>query len=50
MFTLSQYKILYTISNNIEVYGESVPRTKKLPHCAVKFKVGEENRIENESL
>ena len=26
-----QYKLLYTISNNIEVYEEPVPRTKKIP-------------------
>ena len=43
--TKFQHKLLYTISNNIEVYEESVPRTKKIPHCAVKFEAGEENRI-----
>ena len=26
-----QYRLLYTISNNIEVYEEPVPRTKKIP-------------------
>ena len=25
------------ISNNIEVYEEPVPLTKKIPHCAVEF-------------
>ena len=40
-----QYKILYTISNNIEVYEESGPRTKKPSHNAVKFEAGEVNRI-----
>ena len=39
------YKKLYPISNNIEVYGEQVWRTKKIPHCAVKFEAGKENRI-----
>ena len=39
-----------TISNNIEVYEAPVPLTKKLSHCAVKFKAGEENRILHESL
>ena len=40
-----QYKLLYTISNNIEVYEESVPRTKKGSHCVVIFEAGEQNRI-----
>ena len=39
------YKKLYPISNNIEVYGDQVWRTKKIPHCAVKFEAGKENRI-----
>ena len=26
-----QYKLLYAILNNIEVYEEPVPRTKKIP-------------------
>ena len=39
-----QYKFLGIISNNIEVYEEPVPRTKKIPHRAIKFKAGEENR------
>ena len=38
-----QYKLLHRVSNNIEVYEEPVPRTKKIPHCAVRFDVGEEN-------
>ena len=40
-----QYKLLYTILNNIEVYEEPVPRTKKIPYYVVEFKAGEENRI-----
>ena len=45
-----QYKLLCTISNNIEVYEEPVPWTNKIPHCAVEFEAGEENRIVHESL
>ena len=45
-----QYKRLHTISNNTEVYEDSVPWTKKIPHRAVKFEAGEENRIKYESL
>ena len=45
-----QYKLLYTISNNIDVYGEPVPRTKKVHYRAVKFEACEENRIISESL
>ena len=41
----AQYKLLYTISNNIEVYSEPVPWTKIISHRAVKFQAGEENRI-----
>ena len=47
---LSQYKLLYTISNNIEIYKVPVKRTNKLPHCAVKVQVGEENRFVQKSL
>ena len=47
---LSEYKLLYIIWNNFEVYEEPVPRTKKIPHYAVEFETGEENRIEHESL
>ena len=43
-FLSNQYKRLYTISNNIEVWGASVP------HRAVKFQAGEENRIVYESM
>ena len=49
-FNLVQYKLLYTILNNIEVYEEPVPRTKKIPHCAVRFEAGEENSIIHECL
>ena len=42
--TAEQYKLLYTISNNIEVYEEPVPRTKKIHYCAVKFETDEEER------
>ena len=45
-----QYKLSYTVSNNIEVYEEPVPRAKKTPHCAANFEAGEENRIVYESL
>ena len=50
--TLSEYKLLYIdlIWNNFEVYEKPVPRTNKIPHCAVEFETGEENRIEYESL
>ena len=43
------YKHLHTISNNIEVPEEPVPRTKKIAHRVVKFVAGEENRILYES-
>ena len=43
-------KLLYTISNNIEVYKESVPQTKNISHCAVKFEASEENRIVHEKF
>ena len=45
-----QYKFLCTILNNIDVYEESVPRTKKIPHCAVKFEAVKENGTVYESL
>ena len=45
-----QYRNLYTISNNIEVYEGPVSRTKKIPHCAVKFEAGKENRIDTKFL
>ena len=38
------------ISNNIEVYEEPMPRTKKIPHCVVKFEAGEANRIVQENV
>ena len=41
---------LCTISNNIEVYEDPVPRTKKIHDCAVKFEAGEEKRIVQEIL
>ena len=44
-FNTNQYKLLLTISNSIEVYQEPKPQTKKIPHCAVKFRAGEKNRI-----
>ena len=44
------YKLLHTISNNIEVHGEPVPRIKKITHRTVKFVAGVENRILYESL
>ena len=45
-----QYKLLNTILNGIEVYEEPVARTKKVPHWALNFEAGEENRILHESL
>ena len=48
--TMLQYKLLYTISNNIEVYEEPVPRTKKIIHYIVKSGADEENGIVCESL
>ena len=49
-FNLNQYKLSYTVSNNIVVYEEPVSRANKIPLCAVKFEAGEENRIVYESL
>ena len=46
-YLLIEYKI---ISNNVKVYQEPVQRTKKIPHCAVKFEAGEENRIVYERI
>ena len=46
----SQYKLLYTLSNNIEVYDDLVPRAKTIPNRAVKFEVVEAKRIVYESL
>ena len=43
-------QLLFLISNNIKVYEKPVPRTKKIPHYAVEFEAGEENRIVYESL
>ena len=46
MFERSQhYKLLYTISNNIEVFEEPVPWTNETSDRAVKFEVDEEIRI-----
>ena len=45
-----QYKLLYAISNIIEVYEEPVPWTKKIPDHVVKFEAGEEDRIVHQSL
>ena len=45
-----QYKLLYIILNNIEIYEEPVLRTNKIPYCGVEFETGEENRIVHESL
>ena len=47
---VNQYKLLYTILNNIQVYEEPVPSAKKIPHCAVKFEASEKNRIVYENL
>ena len=47
---LSQYKLLYIISNNNEIYEVPVKQTNKLPHCVVKFEAGEENRIVQKGL
>ena len=45
-----QYKLLYTILNDVEVYEEPVSRTKKFPLCSVEFETGEEKIIEYESF
>ena len=34
----------------MEIYEQSLPQTKSIPHCAVKFEAGEETRIVHESL
>ena len=41
---------LYRISDNMEIYEQSLQQTKRIPHCAVKFEAGEETRIVHESL
>ena len=41
----TQYKLLVSISNNIEVCEEPVPRTKKIPNHAVKFEAGEAGKF-----
>ena len=46
----TQYKLLFTILNNIKAYEKPVPRTKNIPHRSVKFEAGEENRIAYESF
>ena len=46
----TQYKLLYTISNNTDIYEEPEPQAKKIPHSAVTFETSEENRIGYESL
>ena len=43
-YIIIQYKLLYTISNSVEVYEEAVTRTKKIPCHVVKSEVTEENR------
>ena len=48
--TARQYKLFNTISNSTEVYEEPVTRTEKIPHYAVTFEAGEENKIVYESL
>ena len=37
----NQYELLCTVSHDIEGYEEPVPRTKKIPHHAVKFETHE---------
>ena len=44
MEALQQYKVLCTISNNIEVREEAVPWTNKMPQCAVKFEAGKKEK------
>ena len=51
LLDLSSIRLLrLSLSNNIEVYKEPVPPTKEIPHHAIKFGTGEENRIVHESL
>ena len=45
-----QYKLSYTILNNVKVYEEPVSRTKEMSLCSVEFEADEENRIEYESF
>ena len=45
-----QYNFSNIISNNIEVYEEPGPQTKKINYREVKFEAHEENRICYESL
>ena len=45
-----QYKLLCTISNNIEVYEKPVPRAKRIFHYVVEFEAIEKNRIVYERL
>ena len=49
-FKVRRYRLLYTISNNIEVYELPVKRTKKNPQHAIKFEADEENKIVYEIL
>ena len=45
-FENGQYKLLYTISNNVEVYEEPVTRMKNIRRHVVKFEVRPVRRIE----
>ena len=47
---LHHYKLSYTVLNNIEVYEDPVPRTKKITHLAVKIEASEVNRIVYHSI
>ena len=44
----TQYKVLCTISNNNEVYEESLPETKKISRPVIKFKAGQKDKNVNE--
>ena len=45
-FENGQYKLLYTISNNVEVYEELVTRMKNIRLYVVKFEARSVRRIE----
>ena len=47
---INSAKFCLPFPKNSDVYWESVPPKKKIPHCAIKFGAGEENGIIYESL
>ena len=47
--TYQQYKLLHTIFKEYWI-GSQFHRQMKIPHCAIKFETGEENRIVYQTL